>query len=81
MDDSARNLVWAAGAGALAGTLGWVLVKPLVASAMEAELRRQIEAQLTTQLDAKLAQYGITPQTMQQIAQMVTTVGRSWILG
>ena len=82
MDKS--NLLTAAVAGAVMGSLAWFVLKPVVNAALEKSIREQLQTQipqqLNTQLDAKLRQYGFTPETGQVIARLVTQVGRSGLI-
>lgn len=79
-----QNLLFAAIAGAVTGSLAWFALKPFVEHQMETairdQLRTQLPQQLSAQLDTKLASYGFTPQTGQQVASLIAAASRSGIL-
>lgn len=66
--------------GALAGTVVWLVLYPIVkrqiAGAIQVELHRQIPAELNHALDEKLAALGITPTTMATLSRAVDLFGR-----
>lgn len=79
MQDSTRKILLALSAGGLAGMAAWFIMRPIVQSQIEKsitdELHRQIPAQLTQQLDARLAQYGITADTITALSRLLTLFG------
>lgn len=79
-----NNLIYAAVAGAITGSLAWLVLKPFVDRQMEDGIRQQLQVQLpqqlSAQLDTKLAQYGITPELGQQVTRLVQTATRTGVL-
>jgi hypothetical protein len=67
--------------GVVGGTLLWAITNPIIKRQIEGSVRQQLQTQLpqqlTQQLDTRLASYGITPTTIQNLARMVDIFGRA----
>lgn len=79
-----QNLLTAVIAGAVTGSLAWLVLKPVVNSQMETAIREQLQTQLpqqlNAQLDTKLRQYGFTPETGQQVARLIAAASRTGVI-
>lgn len=79
MKDQLMPALVGAGAGALAGVVLWLAFRGIIDQQVSATIAREVPPRLRSELDAKLASYGITPAMGQSVARMLTSFDQAGV--